>query len=90
MTSLHSAVPEEGKQKEVQKSLILRTDDRMGMAQGRVRVGTGKPFCILRYWNRLPREVFDFPCLSVCKRHMHNVVNALQLLLNPEQVRQLE
>lgn len=41
MTSLHSAAPEEGKQREVQKSLILRTDDRMGMAQGRVRVALG-------------------------------------------------
>ena len=32
---------------------------------------------VVKYWNRLPREVVDAPSLSVFKRHLDNALNML-------------
>ena len=45
--------------------------------QSRFRLGIRKRLFALRvvkHCNRLPREVFDAPCLSVFKRHLYNTL----------------
>ena len=46
--------------------------------QGRFRLVLRKHFLtkrVVKHWNRLPREVFDAPSLSVFKRHLDNALN---------------
>ncbi|KFO87430.1 hypothetical protein N320_13026, partial [Buceros rhinoceros silvestris] len=41
--------------------------------QGRFRLNIWKNFFtkrVVKYWNRLPREVFEFPSLKVFKRYV--------------------
>ena len=65
MTLLLSATPEDGEQREVLGSAPghrLKDGNSTDMYQGKIRRGTGKPFCavrVVRHWNRLPREVVN-------------------------------
>jgi len=48
------------------------------LRQGRFRLDIRKHFFtkrVVKYWNRLPREVVDAPCLSVVERHLDNALN---------------
>lgn len=44
---------------------------------------------VVKYWNKLPREVVDIPCLSLFKGHLDNALINI-LLVIPEMVRQLD
>lgn len=44
---------------------------------------------VIKYWHRIPREVIDTLCLSVCRSHWDSALsNLLQLLVVAEAVRQ--
>lgn len=53
------------------------------LCQGRVRQNIKKTFFtvrVIKYWNRLPTEVFDVTCLSVFKSH--KVVRQLEVMFS--------